>query len=77
MKIQVTQDDILLGEPGACDRCPIALAIKRRTMREVSVGPRRIQVGVSSMDSPLSCVEFISLFDDGQPVQPFEFEIDL
>lgn len=77
--VVVTQEHIDKGK--RCDgvRCPIALALD--PIDGISVDTEEIclhGMGYSGTDPklPAEAVEFISAFDEGEPVQPFEFDID-
>lgn len=91
IRVQVTQDDIKNGEPGACGYCPIALALER-TLLEYIPSPLLVTVQMHSanirlilpnfeteslgtMYLPLICNTFINRFDRGNQVEPFEFNI--
>lgn len=88
MKITVTQRDILRGQRNRPDRCPIALAIKRRPL--VRLLASRVDVsgltawigwpstwwsGLRPYPLPLKATCFVVDFDAGRIVQPFSFEI--
>lgn len=85
MKIQVTDDDIAVGKRGCGDQCPIFHAIKRVMMNEnIIVFNHRIQlydkafrVAIRSILLPKEVTAFIDSFDDGNPSQPFEFDLPL
>lgn len=81
--IKVTQADIR----EACFRrdaddydeiceCPIAQAIQR-THPEASVTATFVLLGGGRVQLPLEAQEFIARFDHEQPVEPFEFEIEV
>lgn len=81
-RVDVTAEDIAQGEPRKCVKCPIALAL-RRTLEQSLVGVGghdAVMVGkhgVTSVELPSMAVRFIADFDDGKPVQPFSFALDL
>lgn len=79
MKIQVTQDDIDSGTPHEPEGCPIALAIQRvlgqDEVQVTDVG--FVTIGLGDFELPASAVSFISYFDAGYDVEPFEFELDV
>lgn len=80
MKISVTQEHIDAGTRCSPYACPIANAI-RDTIGDVwfvSVTRLEIKIGNSSrIAAPESARSFIDAFDDGQAVQPFEFELEM
>lgn len=84
MKIEVTQEDIIKGIRHAGDACPIALATKRTLgIGKVDVARDSICVQVETphdqsedIHLPQEASDFIEMFDLGEPVYPFSFEID-
>lgn len=82
MIIHVTQDDIDHGLKNNCRVCPIALAIKRETKAlGVNVLHRSIVI-IPSGNDPVRRYEhtaesfdFVTKFDAGQTVEPFQFEL--
>lgn len=82
MKITVTAADIASGRRGSSCDCPIARAIRRAggditadvacSYAYVGRRPHRRQLLL-----PLSARQFMADFDHGEPVEPFEFELDL
>ena len=82
IKVQVTHEDINLGEPLCSWNCPIARAIKRAGCKEVQVSDRirfRLKGEYVQVDLKLNeeAMEFVKAFDAGKPVKPFEFEFEL
>lgn len=87
MLVKVTQDDIATGAKfggGGPMPCPVRIALARalrmETTKNVRVGP--FTWGVWPGDDwplprplPKSAQEFIYSFDQGDPVAPFEFEV--
>lgn len=86
-RIVVTQDDINNGKRKSYCECPVALAVKRafrtnRSGKPVHVRHEAIMVGeltgdrfyVALTDSATD--KFISNFDQGVPVKPFEALIE-
>ena len=85
--IEITQDDIANGIPSDCNKCAIALALKREYKTddvEVSVPEDYVSLCVGKnelnlrydMDSKV--LEFIDLFDsysDDKVAKPFTLEI--
>jgi len=87
MKISITQKDInrakKLLQSGKsftyANNCPIALAVKRKTHKRVSVFPAKIQVWRDWEEAtyyflPEKAQKFITAFDCRYPVKPFTFE---
>jgi hypothetical protein len=82
MTIQVLQSDIDTGKADDCGYCPVALAIRRATgcsrcvvtwrAIKIECGDRKVL-----LDTPTSVQAFLPEFDDGQPVWPFEFELEV
>lgn len=85
MKIKVTEKHIGEGLAGNAKHCPIALA-----GLEAIEGATRVRVGFSTMnvqikgsdrqkflDLPYEAKTFVRRFDNGDPVKPFEFEIEV
>jgi hypothetical protein len=78
VRVQETQDHIDRGRPGKMCDCPIALAVKELTGSEsVIVTWCGITTADQNCDIPIAAKNFIKLFDLGEKVQPFDFEIDL
>ncbi len=81
--IVVTADHIKQGQPLNGNACPIALAYKEATGIKVSVGVFSIRTytrdGVGKEfigELPSEAVRFIDDFDQGRPVEPFEFTLE-
>lgn len=83
MKIQVTQEDIDKSErrPPFSQNCLIATALARATGKQFAVGHAMCYDDESAFSREISLPKIvqdaIEAWDNGQPVQPFEFEIDL
>jgi hypothetical protein len=78
MKIQVTQQDIDEGIAGKCYDCPIALAIARVLHIRLRVFRTIVIYSFGYLIFLPNCViQFIDQFDNNEPVQPFEFELDI
>lgn len=74
--IRVTQDDIYNGVPRAIDNCAVARAIRRDTGDpNAEVGIVFCEVNGHDVNVPRFVSDFITRFDDGYPVEPFEFDI--
>jgi hypothetical protein len=80
MRVEVTANHILFGERASCPYCPIALAIKAAAPQPaggiVSVMGHVAYVGETAYRLPYAARSFILDFDSGEPVEPFEFEME-
>lgn len=82
MKVTVTQDHINRGTREKCRSCPIALAINDvPNFSGAFVGTELASFmhrygGAQIKSLPNSAKIFISQFDQGAHVEPFEFELD-
>lgn len=87
-KVEVTQFDIDLGIPGACWRCPVALALQRtlRSALRIQVLPECISIQdeatyqIYYINTPLEVERFIHVFDGHKPpwkAKPQTFEFDI
>lgn len=76
LTVRVTQVDIDKGKPHNACRCPVALAIKRLGYGS-SVGRKEIYIHnvMVLISTPIKAAKFITAFDNGQPVKPFQFTI--
>lgn len=85
MKIQVTQEDIDNGHPGALSECPIAHALNRELGGSWSVRmTKAINCGIPDfsdkddeidvIDLPSDARHFIDRFDNNRVVRPFTFD---
>jgi hypothetical protein len=87
MIIKVTSDHIKRGDRRSPGCCPIALAVKEACrLPFVSVGINSVSWSYNEgvdviheciFEPDSSLVEFITRFDLGSPVQPFEFDLPL
>lgn len=92
MIIEVTKRDISLGIRRSSCYCPIAIATSRkiaeaRQTRNFTFDVAReyanyIPPGMSVLDSqrvnlPSEAIVFVRDFDNGKPVNPFSFELEL
>lgn len=80
--INVTEQDIAVGEQRSCRHCPISVAIGRISGAiSVSTDEECIRVGSNDVipsdhyATPCAAAEFIRAFDTGNPVEPFTFEL--
>jgi len=82
--VSVTADHIAMGDRENCETCPVALAIAETfaDLTYVSVDPGGLIAATGLpgreifVDLPREVQEFIWDFDDGDPVEPFTFELD-
>lgn len=75
--IEVTQEDIDLGEPGSFCRCPIARAATRAFGFPVEVGSVMYKGRGGKLASmPSEAFIFMAAYDRLEPTEPFTFEVD-
>lgn len=75
--VSVTHDDILLGQTGSEEWCPIARAVRRVLPgRRIRVIDKFVRVDDGHAWLPGEAQEFVELFDAGCEVHPFDFELD-
>ncbi len=78
--VNVTFEDIVLGDPGSTDTCPVALALQRR-FPDASVYSTGIDLdgldgpGAPSIPLTRSLEAFINDVDAGEDVKPKRFRI--
>ena len=81
MKIQVTQEDIDAGKQKDIHCCPLALAIKRATGKEIQVVTDYFDLvtenDTQTYELPEIAANFRRDFDHCLTVEPFEFELDI
>lgn len=85
MRVEVTEENIADAEVFRKRRnlrstkCPIALALRELFGQHVSVGPEHCTISSRSISAslPKEAIKFLEDFDDGKPVQPFSFELEL
>ena len=79
--IDVTQEDIDNGVRAMCDKCPIALAIARKIKCDIYVSTFLTRLYYEDLGLEFSnstpMYTFVKNFDQGVPVQPFSFELDI
>lgn len=79
MRIQVTAEDIANGIPYECEACPVALALKKHSPNvdaDIIVDADNIWWGEAAYSTPEEVVSFITNFDKGDAVEPFEFYLE-
>ena len=78
--VKVTKRDIQRGERINSRKCPVALALRRLTTRDIWVGISTIwERGFKRKEVklPKAAQVFIERFDDERAVKPFTFKITL
>lgn len=78
MNVSVTAHDIENGDPNLCGFCPIARALERQTGIPWLVHADKARPLMSApgsyIDLPDEAILFITRYDAGEPVEPFDFE---
>lgn len=77
--IEVRQEDIDRGVRGACNQCPVALAI-RRTLPGIRAMADSLRLDLTPnyfVWTPSVARRFILDYDRGQPVHPFSFPLEI
>jgi hypothetical protein len=78
MLIKVERKHIDQGESRSARTCMVALAIHDATGVEVAVTKSQVRCGIErKYPLPDHVQDAIDRFDDGQDVEPFEFEMEL
>lgn len=83
VQVEVTQADIntalALDGMHDCSNCPVALALHRTLGTPVEVGARSFGIRGQNFEGmlPESTVQFIRQFDEGKPVSPFTFTVEV
>lgn len=84
MKISVTEECITCGLREDCTACPVALAIARVILPGATVSVfldtiefHRVEYPSVELPTPPEVHSFVATFDAGEPVVPFDFEIDI
>lgn len=79
VKISVTQEDIQLGVKEDIHHCAVARAAQRVLGDTVTVGGSYIHLRQpcpgNCISMPQEVIDWISAFDHGKDVTPFEFEV--
>jgi hypothetical protein len=83
MIVEVTHEDIKIGQKAICDLCPVARAVKRALAGPwlVAVRPPRVYVWVFMNAKvkqyliPETVQQRIRCFDAGAEMHPFSFEL--
>lgn len=75
--ISVTKEDIENGETQSKYSCPIALALKRaEPAASIHVYKQHLKVDSVIYELSPRIQTFIAYFDNGLPVEPFEFSLE-
>jgi hypothetical protein len=79
VRIDVTQEDIDLGMPGKCGKCPLARAIRRATGSLALVSGEDVYAsGFAHLAQlPMEAQKFVKAYDSDQEVHPFSFDLDI
>lgn len=78
--ITVTAADIARGKPGEACACPVYLALARALPHLGSMRAGPLYIGLTArvaVDTPTEASDFIARFDNGLPVEPFSFGLDV
>lgn len=91
IRVEVTAEDIAKGVPQECNSCPVAIAVGRACPAAVKVGVDGATIDIyAAWDvesdakseyvvarTPREVNEFIKRFDNGDPVGPFSFDLEV
>lgn len=84
LRVEVTAEDIAQGVRNQAFECPVACALTRSGLDHPSAWPSRVYYGPFDAPNgrltaklPEEAAAFIAAFDDGRPVEPFAFEIEV
>src|SRR5690349_21737653 len=81
MNIRITEEDIKLGRRRDPQDCPVARALRRAGVDHMGVGGMAVMMVLACKNTfvllPASAQEWITDFDWGGHVGPFEFEFHL
>lgn len=85
MTIHITQEDIDNGVARSCIKCPIALALNRQAQLNFIYVDTRDRFSrcvveydiFKEIDLPHKAFLFMKAFDQGKPVKPFSFELEI
>lgn len=76
MKIDVTQEDINQGTCFDSEKCPVALALKRKLPgKRIVVAATSFLIEKSVLPFPPKVEIFVRCFDNKEIVYPFTFEL--
>jgi len=77
VRVEVTAEDIVKGEPKDHCFCPLALACKRAGIRSPVVENYSLESEDGNAALADEACDFVHDFDLGRPVKPFSFEVEL
>lgn len=77
VNVEVTAEDIAQGVAADCQRCPVALALKRATGEDWRVGSYEAEKVAIRVPLPMRVRAWTLALDTGEPVEPFSFEIEV
>lgn len=85
MLIQVTNEDIANGKRDDCKHCPVALAVKRVLKEDYYCAVDGKYISIYQLNgrflqnhyTSVIVLRFITMFDTGRNVEPFEFELGI
>ena len=80
IRVEVTQQDITLGEPAEATSCPVALAMRRTFPKAdpwVGIVDAELHESYPDISLPDEAIAFIERFDRNDDVKPFSFEIEV
>jgi hypothetical protein len=78
--VSVTKRDISRGRRCSSSTCPVAWALNRRTAKKWDVACGRcLLFATAHWSAPMPEVvkDFVDAFDNGKPVKPFRFRLDV
>jgi hypothetical protein len=83
MRVDVTDEDILVGVPEDCGQCPVALALSRLfpDAQDIAVRATGIWLWIDGklafFPPPPEVVAFVESFDAREHVDPFSFDVPI
>lgn len=80
MKVSITSSDIAQGQKSSARFCPVAIAMSRAFERDIWVGwafcySHPVAVPKMVYALPKEAQDFVVKFDQGESVEPLEFEV--
>ncbi len=75
VRIAISQQDILDGQPVSKRYCPVALAAVRALGRDVRVSQDALQIGLTRVKLPGVARTWVSQYDAGTVGAPFQFMV--
>ncbi len=76
IKVNVTAQDISRGKRADCERCPIAIALRRICVGDFWVGDEIFCADIR-IKTPPKPLKFIAQFDAYRVVKPFTFTLNV